>query len=119
MYKSALGLVAFEVAEFNAISFVLPFVLILCLQPLNNDSITADRMSHVSKVNLRASTLVSWKHEACVPRARNNIVCHSAVFAFTEVESTAVTLLSRELFLVRSQLFIICLDSVDDVLVDK
>jgi len=69
-------------------------------------------------VHLRASTLVRWKHEACVPRARNNIVRHSAVIDITVVESTAVTFLSRELDLSRRQPVILCLDSVDDIVVD-
>jgi len=53
-----------------------------------------------------------------MPRARNNIVCHSAVYALIDVDSTAVTLLSCELFLVRRQPVILCLNSVDDVSVD-
>jgi len=41
IHKSALGLVAFEVAKFDAISYVYLWLL-------NNDSITVDRVSHVS-----------------------------------------------------------------------
>jgi len=107
MHYSDSGLVAFEVAKFEAI------IRFLCL--LNNYSITADRMSHVAKVHLRVSTAVSWKHEACVPRAGNNIVRHKKVRAITEVES-AVESIPLHVF---QRPIIIWLDSVDDVVVDE
>jgi len=53
-----------------------------------------------------------------MPRARNNIIRHSAVYDIAEVESTDVTILSIELSLVRRQPRILCLNSVNEVVVD-
>jgi len=106
MHYSDSGFVALEVAKFEAISSFLWL--------LNDDSIAADRVSHVAKVYLRASALVSGEHEACVPRARRNIVRHNEFRARTEVESTVVPSPNH----VFQRPVILRLDSVDDVVVD-
>jgi len=107
MNYSDAGLVALEVAELETVSSRLWL--------LDNDSIAADRMSNIAKVHLRFSTLVSGEHKACVPRARSNIVRHNEVCARSKVESAVVS--SPDHVLQRP--IILCLDSVDDVVVDN
>jgi len=53
-----------------------------------------------------------------MPRTRNSIVRHRAVYDIAEVESTDVTILSFELSLVRRQLVILYHNSVDYVVVN-
>jgi len=71
-------------------------------------------MGYVSRVHLCASTLVGWKHEACMPGARGDVVCNDELGAFTKVKTTVVP----TPYHVFQRPIVLWFDSVDDIVVD-